>query len=142
MSKQIRIVKKTTLIFTATDKAILFEMANEKNKEFVNGRELIRFDYDNKIIFSFSDYEAAQIVRMIEKQFQTGGFNFELRFPHLQTKEPKNIQLQFSMYRNNIQCGLSVFTTTTNKRSQIYLDENELELLKEFLRMQYSKLGA
>lgn len=137
---EIRIVKKNSIIILSpTDRGIIIEMANQKGTQVINNKSFPKFDYDNKIIFSFSDYEASKIVRMIEKQFLSGGFNAELKFPHLATKEAKNIVLNFSLYNNNIQCSVAVFVVNSkNKNSQIYLDENELEILKENLRSQYT----
>lgn len=138
MPEQIRIVKKSILIMSLTKKGLLFEMANQDGYQNINGRTLPKFDYVNKVIFSFSDYEAAQIVREIEKQFLSGGYENKLTFKHLTTEEPKNIILNFSLYKNNVQCGISIFVQNKeNKNVQMYLDEAEIEMLKENLKKQY-----
>jgi hypothetical protein len=139
MSSEIRIVKKTVFIMTITDKGPIFEMANSIGTQNINGQELPKFDYDNKVIFKFSDYEAAKIVRMIDKQFLSGGFPAEIKLTHYNAKEPKKINLIFSLFKDNIQCGFSIYVKDNqNKNVQIYLDENELEILKENLKLQYT----
>lgn len=139
MSAEIRIVKKAIFIMILTDKGPIFEMANSIGTQNINGKLLPKFDYDNKVVFKFNDYEAAKIVRMIEKQFLSGGFPAEIKLAHYNAKEPKTISLNFSLFKENVQCGLSIYLKDNqNKNVQIYLDENELEILKENLKLQYT----
>lgn len=134
--KQIRIVRKNILIISITKKGVIFEIAEpEGQKQTINGKVLPKFDYNNKIIFSLGDFEAAKVVRTIERVL-FNPFNTCIKFPHYETKNPKTINFEFGMYKDRIQCGLTVFSNDRNIK--IFLSEEEMEVLKEVLKYQYS----
>lgn len=92
---------------------------------------LPKFDYENSLKLGFSDIEAAKIALTIERELMSGGFETELKFPHLAAANPKNIVFKFSVMNNKLQCAFSVFPTNNSGKSfTIYLSEEELYVLK------------
>lgn len=140
--REIRIIKgspasgkSTVLILTKTEeKNIIFQMAKQQGTtQDKNGRQLPKFNYDNKIYFSLSDAEAGQILVSLNKIYLTGQPE-KLQFPHQTAKEPKNIDFSFSVYNNKIQCSVAVYVKNNQEKNvSIFLSDAELEILRHNL---------
>lgn len=125
--------KSTCLILSKTkDGGIIFQGAKQAGTtNDKQGRMLPKFDYSTKLFFSFSEVEMANVVLTLNKLFFQPG-EVELKFPHMAGKEPKNIVLKFSLYQGKLQCGFSVYVpSNADKNFSIFLDESELEILKQ-----------
>ncbi|MGL5711113.1 MAG: hypothetical protein ACRCW9_09785 [Cetobacterium sp.] len=123
--------KATCLIMKRTNTGeIIFQAAKQIGTIENGGKVLPKFDYETKLFFTLNEIEAARIVLTLDRLF----FNpqeIELKFPHMVGKEPKNINFKFSLYQGKIQCGLNIYVpSNTAKNFSVYLDENELEVLK------------
>lgn len=123
--------KATCLIMSTTKDGLIFQGAKQSGTvQDKQGRLLPKFNYDTKLFFTFSETEMAKIVKTLNKLFFSPT-EIELKFPHMVGKEPKNINLKFSLYNGQLQCGLNVYVpSNTEKNFSIYLDEDELEILK------------
>lgn len=120
------------------DGSIIFQIANASGTTQNGGKNLPVFDYSTKMYFGFSNVEAATIVLNIEK-FLANPKNFKMSFPHNAGRDPKTIEMNFSLYNNQIpQCGIAVYCKNNEQRKgSIYLKEAELEIIKENLKAQY-----
>lgn len=110
---------------------LMFTLAHQIGIE----NNLPRFDYQNSIKLSFSDLEAAEIALMIKRQLMSGGFDAELKYPHLAAKNPKNITLKFGQYNNKVQCTFGVYPTD-GRGATIFLNEAEMYALQLNLESQ------
>lgn len=139
--KQHRIIRTQELIINPIPTGVIMEIVKPNGEKITNnGTVLSRFDYANKIIFSFNDLEAATIVGEIEKQFLNPKPK-EIKFAHLQVNEPKTILIKFFIQEDELQMGIGVTVskTASNPRSiGICLIEGEMELLRACLKEQYS----
>ena len=137
--QEIRIMKKKSLLILKkfNDKDNFFiEMVNILDNE--NER---RYDYANKVVFSFSPIESAKIVREIEKHMcGSTRINSDLVFMHTNgNSSPKKIYLHFSSYQGILTLAITVyFLDDENKKFKTCLDEFEMEILKENLKSQYN----
>lgn len=125
--------KSTCLIMSkAKDGGLIFQGAKQAGTvNDKNGKMLPKFDYNTKLYFSFSETEMANIVLTLNKLFFQPA-EIELKFPHMAGKEPKNIVLKFNLYQGKLQCGFSVYVQSNpEKNFSIYLDDAELEILKQ-----------
>jgi hypothetical protein len=133
----------SVLILTPTsDGTVLFQTA--KQDGFTQDGKYPKFNYQNKQIFALNDLECAKVVRVIEKEFAffdvTGDSKkSSIVFHHKASNSPKIINLAFSVYNEKIQCGLQVTDGNDKlKSTSIFINEEEIEILKECLRQQYS----
>lgn len=137
--------KGTKLILKPTETGeVIFQMAKQ-NGTIKNGPQTLpTFDYKNSSFFGFADIEMAKIVRTIEKQFinyslSTEELVPELVFPHMNSKAPKTIKFAFTIYNGKLQCTLScLFSEGAGTNMTIYLNEEEIECIKEICRTQYT----
>lgn len=137
--------KGTKLILKPTENGeIIFQMAKQNGTTKNGLQTLPTFDYKNSVFFGFNDIEMAKIVRTIEKQFinyslSTEDLVPELVFPHMNSPVPKTIKFAFTIYNGKLQCTLScLFSEGTGTNMMIYLNEEELECIKEICKTQYS----
>jgi hypothetical protein len=118
---------------------ITFELALQCGTVVVNGKTLPKFDYENKSVFQFSDLELAEIALTINRQLLGMGHDTELNFPHLNgSSVPKQITFKFSTYNNKPQMLLNVYHTKTQQAYSIYLNEKEMEVIREWCTCQYN----
>jgi hypothetical protein len=138
-------VGSIVILSPTVDGTVIFQTAKQEGT--TPDGKFPKFNYANKQFFAFNDLECAKIVRAIEKEFlffdTTGGTKeTKLVFHHKASSDPKIISFSFSVYNNNIQCGLQVNNgNDKNKSTSIYINEEELEIIKEMLRQQYSAKG-
>ncbi|MBR8701042.1 MULTISPECIES: hypothetical protein [unclassified Fusobacterium] len=137
--QEIRFMKKKSLLILKkfNDKDNFFiEMVNILDNE--NER---RYDYANKVVFSFSPIESAKIVREIEKHMSgSTRINSDLVFTHtIDYPIPQKIYLHFSSFQGILSLTIDIYLLDDeNKKFRIYLDEFEMEILKENLKSQYN----
>lgn len=112
---------------------LIFTVAHQCGIE----NNLPKFDYQNVIKLGFSDLEAAEISLMIKRQLMSGGFDAELKYPHLQAKNPKNIIFKFNQYNGKLQCNFGIYPTN-GKGAAIFLNEAELYVLQLNLESQFN----
>lgn len=110
---------------------ILFTMAHQYTVE----NNLPKFDYKNAVKVGFSDLEAAKICLAIERQLMSGGYDDELKFPHIASKNPKNIIMKFSQFNNKVQCIFGIYPQN-DKGLTIFLNEEEMYVIKTNLQAQ------
>ena len=111
---------------------LIFTVAHQCGIE----NNLPKFDYQNSLKLGFSDLEAAEIALMIRRQLMSeGGFDAELKYPHLQAKNPKNIVFKFNQYNGKLQCNFGIYPTN-GKGAAIFLNEAELYVLQLNLESQ------
>lgn len=116
---------------------LIFTVAHQCGIE----NNLPKFDYQNAMKLGFSDIEASEIALMIKRQLMSGGFDTELKYPHLQAKNPKNIVFKFNKYNGKLQCNFGIYPTN-GKGAAIFLNEAELYAIQLNLESQvnlYSK---
>lgn len=121
---QVNLTKKCVLLFT---------MAKQMG---VTPDRKAKFDYDSKMVTYFSDVEAAKIVLAMEKALS--GIFTVVKFPHLSSNDPKNIEIEFSEYNNCVQCKFSLISTVGKGVYSIYLNEAEMYLVISNLKEQIS----
>lgn len=110
---------------------MLFTMA----RQYAVENNLPKFDYQHSIKVGFSDLEAAKICLAIERQLMSGGYDDELKFPHMASKNPKNISMKFSQYNNKPQCTFGIYPQN-DRGATIFLNEEEMYIIKTNLQAQ------
>lgn len=119
---QIAITNNANLIFTLAHQIGIFN-------------NLPKFDYENSVKLGFSDLEASEIALMIKRQLMSGGFDAELKYPHLSAKNPKNIVFKFNKYNGKTQCSFGIYPTE-GRPITIFLNEAEMHVLEINLEAQ------
>lgn len=123
---------------------IIVQMARQNGTTKNGTQTLPTFDYKTALCFKFNDIEIAKIARAIEKQFinyslGTGEMIPELVFPHLNSNSPKTIKFSFTIYNTKLQGTLScLLPEGTGNNIGIYLNEEEMECIKEIFKNQYN----
>lgn len=96
------------------------------------------FDYQNAFKFTFSDIEACKVALMLERQLFGNPFDAEIKFPHLNARVPKHINLKFSNGQYGFQLDFNVYATEMKKGLNIFLNEDEMYALLVNLKEQIS----
>ncbi|MGL5713196.1 hypothetical protein [Cetobacterium sp.] len=136
-NKNISLGCQLTLKSSTTTGDLIIEMSKQIGTTKKGELVLPTFDHKNKCSFTLSPFESAKIVKGIEN-FKPG----KLEFAHKNAKNPKFINIIFSVYKENPQMQVEVNAKNgeTPIRYSIYLDESEIEVFKEFLKSSYSPI--